>query len=108
MNHQKSFLFAVLFTAASFGAAFADTQGDLRLGFKPNIFDNSAVDKTEVEGWINHIDVRNGEFVIIDPRGFNHRVAVKPGVIGDYKIDDHVRVKMRWDERAAETVEKLA
>lgn len=82
-------------------------DGTPRLGYNPNVFDNSSVDRSQVEGWVDAIDVRAGVLGIIDPRGFHARVPVKPWTIGEYRMNDHLRIKMRWDGRVAETVERL-
>lgn len=71
------------------------------------VINDKNTDKTEVEGWINSIDVVHSKFVIIDGRGFNHRVRVKQGAVGDFKINDHVKVRDREDHRFAEMIEKI-
>lgn len=65
------------------------------------------VDKNQLEGWINGIDYRNSQFRLLDPRGFQRRVVTKPGIIGDYRIGDHVRVQIDPDYKRARSIEKL-
>jgi len=66
------------------------------------------VDKDNLEGWIINIDYRANLFRLLDPRGFQKRVATKPGVIGDYRIGDKVRVEIDPDYKRARTIEKIS
>ena len=63
--------------------------------------------KDNLEGWIIGIDYRGSHFQMLDPRGFQRRVVTKPGMIGDYRIGDRVRVEIDSDYKRARTIEKL-
>ena len=65
------------------------------------------VDKDVLEGWILSVDYRANHFRLLDPRGFQKRIATKPGIIGEYKLGDRVRVEIDPDYKRARTIEKL-
>ena len=65
------------------------------------------VDKDNLEGWIIGVDYRSNHFQLLDPRGFQRRVVTKPGMIGDYRIGDRVRVVIDPDYKRARTIEKI-
>lgn len=65
------------------------------------------LDKNRLEGWIIGVDYRNSNFRVLDPRGFQRRVATKPGTIGDYKLGDRVRVEIDPGYKRASMIEKL-
>ena len=66
-----------------------------------------AVDKTQMEGWIVKVDYTKSTFRLLDPRGFERTVKIKPGSIGDYHRGEHVKVTINPDYRLAPFVEKL-
>ena len=66
------------------------------------------VDKDNLEGWIIGIDYRSNHFRVLDPRGFQRSVTTKPGMIGDYRIGDKVRVEIDPDYKRARMVEKIS
>ena len=65
------------------------------------------VDKTQMEGWIVKVDYRNNSFRLLDPRGFERTVRTKHGVIGHYRLGDHVKVSINSDYRVSPLIEKL-
>jgi hypothetical protein len=65
------------------------------------------VDKHIMEGWIISVDYRRSQFRVLDPRGFQRVVTTKPGIIGDYRIGDRVRVEIDPDYKRARLIEKL-
>ena len=66
-----------------------------------------AVDKTQMEGWIVKVDYTKSTFRLLDPRGFERTVKIKPGNIGDYHRGEHVKVTINPDYRLAPLVEKV-
>ena len=66
-----------------------------------------SVDKNNLEGWIIEVDYQKNAFRLLDPRGFQRRVITKPGMIGDYRIGDKVRVVIDPDYGRAGSIEKL-
>jgi hypothetical protein len=66
-----------------------------------------AIDKNHLEGWIVRIDYNKSYFRLLDPRGFERRVVTKPGMIGDYKIGDKVRVEIDPGYKRASSIQKL-
>lgn len=66
------------------------------------------VDKDSLEGWILSVDYRANYFRLLDPRGFQKRIATKPGMIGEYKLGDKVRVEIDPDYKRARTIEKIS
>lgn len=65
------------------------------------------VDKDILEGWILSVDYRANHFRLLDPRGFQKRIATKSGIIAEYKLGDKVRVEIDPDYQRARTIEKL-
>ena len=65
------------------------------------------IDKDNLEGWIIGVDYRANHFRLLDPRGFQRRITTKPGIIGDYRIGDRVRVEVDPDYKRARSIEKL-
>ena len=65
-------------------------------------------DTSQVEGWIVRIDYTRNIFRVLDPRGFEKYVKTKPGIIGDYRMGDKVRVVMDPDYKVAKTIEKIS
>ena len=65
------------------------------------------VDKDILEGWILSVDYRANYFRLLDPRGFQKRITTKPGIIGEYKLGDKVRVEIDPDYQRARSIEKL-
>ena len=65
------------------------------------------IDKNHLEGWIIGVDYRQSQFRLLDPRGFQRRVVTKPGIIGDYRIGDKVRVEIDPGYKRASLIEKL-
>ena len=95
-------LFAfVLMQSLAVPAAFATDMG-------PAAGVSGLVDKDNLEGWIIGIDYRANLFHLLDPRGFQKRVTTKPGIIGDYRIGDKVRVEIDPDYKRARTIEKIS
>lgn len=98
---KKSFIgFAVLLclaTAAQAAPAVDAVAGTAQAGW----------DKNRLEGWIIQIDYRGGHFKMLDPRGFQKRVVTKPGIIGDYRVGDRVRVEIDPGYKRASLIEKL-
>jgi hypothetical protein len=66
-----------------------------------------ALDKNHLEGWINQVNYPENKFRMLDPRGFQSRVITKPGMIGDYKVGDRVRVEFEPGHNRANSIEKL-
>lgn len=66
-----------------------------------------AVDKSQLEGWIVKVDYRDNSFRLLDPRGFERTVTTKPGIIGHYRLGDHVKVSIDPDYRISPTIEKM-
>ncbi len=64
---------------------------------KPNVF----------EGWIVKIEYNKNMFRLLDPRGFEKKIKTKPGIIGDYRMGDHVRVEVDPAIKTAYSIEKL-
>ncbi len=64
----------------------------------PNVF----------EGWIVKIEYNKNRFRLLDPRGFEKKINTKPGIIGDYRMGDHIRVEVDPVIKTAYTIEKLA
>ena len=65
------------------------------------------VDKTQLEGWIVKVDYTKSSFRLLDPRGFERTVKIKPGNIGDYHRGEHVKVTINPDYRLPPLVEKI-
>ena len=65
------------------------------------------VDKDNLEGWIIAVDYRSNHFRLLDPRGFQRRITTKPGIIGDYRLGDRVRVEVDPDYKRARSIEKV-
>ena len=65
------------------------------------------VDKTQMEGWIVKVDYTKSTFRLLDPRGFERTVRIKPGSINDYRRGDHVKVTIDPDYRVAPFIEKV-
>lgn len=65
------------------------------------------VDKNHLEGWIIGVDYTKSHFRLLDPRGFQRRVVTKPGIIGDYRLGDKVRVEIDPGYKRASLIEKL-
>ncbi len=63
----------------------------------PNVF----------EGWIVKIEYNRNLFRLLDPRGFEKKITTKPGIIGDYRMGDHIRVEVDPVIKTAYTIEKL-
>ncbi len=82
-------------------AAFATDMG-------PAAGVTGLVDKDILEGWILSVDYRANYFRLLDPRGFQKRISTKPGIIGDYRLGDKVRVEIDPDYKRARTIEKIA
>ncbi len=64
----------------------------------PNVF----------EGWIVKIEYNKNQFRLLDPRGFEKKISTKPGIIGDYRMGDHIRVEVDPVIKTAYAIEKLA
>lgn len=60
------------------------------------------------EGWIVRIEYNKNSFRLLDPRGFEKKIKTKPGMIGDYRIGDHLRVEVDPERKTAYSIEKLA
>ena len=93
--------FSLLWLTNAAGAAYHSFE--YAAGLPPT----QAVDKTQLEGWIVGVDYHRGSFRVLDPRGFERSVTVKPGTIGDYRRGDHVKVSLDRDREWMSTVEKL-
>ncbi len=64
-------------------------------------------DRMNLDGWINKINYTKSEFFMRDYRGFEKKVKVKEGSINDFKLGDKVKVKIRYDNRVAEMIQKV-
>jgi hypothetical protein len=84
-------------------ASAAYQSFDYAAGLSPT----EKVDKTQLEGWIVKVDYRQSTFRMLDPRGFERTVTVKPGIIGDYRIGDRVKVSLTPGRPWANVIEKL-
>ncbi len=91
----------VLMQSLAAPAAFATDMG-------PAAGVTGLVDKDILEGWIIGVDYRANHFRLLDPRGFQKRVTTKPGIIGDYRLGDKVRVEIDPDYQRARTIEKIS
>ncbi len=76
----------------------APTQTPAIESSNPNVF----------EGWIVKIEYNKSLFHLLDPRGFEKKINTKPGIIGDYRMGDHIRVEVDPVIKTAYTIEKLA
>ena len=68
---------------------------------------STAVDKSQLEGWITQVNYQRSNFRMLDPRGFERTITLKPGIIADYRMGDHVKVTMQQTYPYATLVEKL-
>ena len=102
---MKKILWAsgILVLTASSPAQAAYHSFDYAAGSSPT----EAVDKTQLEGWIVKVDYKGSNFRILDPRGFERTVTVKPGAIGDYRRGDHVKVILDPDREWMSQIAKL-
>ncbi len=64
------------------------------------------VDKNQLEGWIVKVDYNKNSFRLLDPRGFQRTVRTKLGIIGGYRLGDHVKVTIDPDYNRAGVIEK--
>ena len=98
------FSFAILFPAlwlANADAAYHSFE------YAAGLPSTQAVDKTQLEGWVVSVDYHHGSFRLLDPRGFERSITVRPGTIGGYRRGDHVKVSLDRDREWMSTVEKL-
>lgn len=58
----------------------------------------------DFEGTIVRVDYRANEIVVRDTTGRERRVIVKQGMIGQYKVDDRVRVQLMADMKEARMI----
>ncbi len=71
-----------------------------------------SMDKPDLEGWIVKIDTVKSTLHVLsaNPDGqtlaHDRKVIVKPGMIGNFKINDYIQVKFREDLRYALMIEK--
>lgn len=65
------------------------------------------LDKTHLEGWILKVDYNNSRFYLMDSRGFQIPIKTKPGIIGDCRLGDHVKVAINPDYQRADVIEKI-
>ena len=102
---KKNIIFLVIGAVLAGGgpANAAYRSFDYAAGLSPA----ETVDKTKMEGWVTKVDYRLNRFRILDPRGFERAVTVKPGTIGDYRRGDHVRVSLDTVRPWASMVEKI-
>ncbi len=79
--------------------------------FAPRAF---AMENPDLEGWIVKIDATKSTIRILSANKDGEKephdkvVAVKPGWINGFKLDDYVQVKFRNDLRYALMIEKSA
>ncbi len=103
-NILKSTLFCVVMLLLMLTAAVsradlsAPAQTPTIESANPNVF----------EGWIVKIEYNRNLFRLLDPRGFEKKINTKPGIIGDYRMGDHIRVEVDPVIKTAYTIEKLA
>lgn len=91
-------LFVFLTAAVSQADISAPTQRPTVESSNPNVF----------EGWIVKIEYNKNLFRLLDPRGFEKKINTKPGIIGDYRMGDHIRVEVDPVIKTAYSIEKLA
>jgi hypothetical protein len=91
-------LLIMLTAAVSQADLSAPTQTPTIESANPNVF----------EGWIVKIEYNKNLFRLLDPRGFEKKINTKPGIIGDYRMGDHIRVEVDPVIKTAYTIEKLA
>ena len=94
-------LLAFCFVTGSAEAAYRSFEG--AAGVSPS----KTVDKTQLEGWITKVEYKQNTFRLMDPRGFERTVTLKPGWINDYRLGDHVKVSIDRDFPWTTLVEKL-
>lgn len=103
---MKSFVFALWLTCCfSFSAGAAtmvNPSGPAAGGAA-----STAVDKTHLEGWVTKVNYQKSSFRLMDPRGFERTVMLKPGHIAGYRLGDHVKVTLEQNYPYATLVEKL-
>lgn len=91
-------LFVILTAAVSQADFSASAQTPTMESSNPNVF----------EGWIVKIEYNKNLFRLLDPRGFEKKINTKPGIIGDYRMGDHIRVEVDPVIKTAYSIEKLA
>lgn|GEM_PF-2586481 len=73
-----------------------------------------AMENPDLEGWIVKIDTTKNTIRVLsaNPDGqmlpHDRVVAVKPGFINDFRLNDYVQVKFRTDLRYALMIEKIS
>lgn len=103
-KHFKAGLFGsislciVLSSSLSYAGFSSPAQPTTMESNNPNVF----------EGWIVKIEYNKNMFRLLDPRGFEKKIKTKPGIIGDYRMGDHIRVEVDPEIKTAYSIEKIA
>lgn len=61
----------------------------------------------DFEGEIIRVDMSDSQIVVQDTNGRERRVQLKQGMIGTYKVDDYVRIRLMSDMKEAKTIETI-
>ena len=102
---KKIFFFLLL--GAGLGAGASAHAAYHSFEYAAGLSPTEAVDKSQLEGWIVKVDYTKSTFRLLDPRGFERTVKIKPGSIGDYHRGEHVKVTINPDYRLSPLVEKI-
>ncbi len=70
----------------------------------PVIF-TEANDPREIEGEIIRVDIPARQIVVEDIDGRDHKVLLKQGMIGNYKVGDYVKIYLMADLKEAKTIQ---